>query len=216
MSSTTLWNYRILWQSVIVTLLAGPNTVTITGKHCTMSHLVRGFPLDHYSVNGVMTESLCALRDRDKFEQCQLFNSEQLSHRAPNLTFSKAGRSIRRESGGNTKGGRAHHKRPHRSSCLDRIPGRVILRAGNFSGSLLYFRGRWCPFSRKPFAQLSSWEDLQMFALLHFRDWRGQTKSITIPAFTFRAVTCSRCEKSQKWTDAITMSHLVRGFLLDP
>ena len=50
----------------------------------------------------------CALRDRDKFEQCQLFNSEQLSHRAPNLTFGEAVRSIRTESGGNTK-------RPHRS-----------------------------------------------------------------------------------------------------
>ena len=32
--STTLWNYRILWQLVIVTLLGSPNTVTISGNHC--------------------------------------------------------------------------------------------------------------------------------------------------------------------------------------
>ena len=36
--STTPWNHRILWQSVIVTLLGGPNTITISGKHCTVKH----------------------------------------------------------------------------------------------------------------------------------------------------------------------------------
>ena len=37
---TTLWNYLILWQPVIVTLLGGPNNVTISGKHCIIKGLL--------------------------------------------------------------------------------------------------------------------------------------------------------------------------------